>query len=146
MLSHFSHVRLFATIWTVACQAPLSMGILQEKILEWEKKNTGVVCHAFLQGIFPIQGSNPRLLCLPHWQVGSLPLALPGKPPKTYISMQSEFCWKDPNNNLGFYTTVKLLEVSRRFSQANIILWRELYEIGYSCKNSEVLPFHLSYR
>ena len=28
MLSHFSHVRLIATIWTVARQAPLSMGIL----------------------------------------------------------------------------------------------------------------------
>ena len=25
MLSHFSHVHLFATLWTVACQAPLSM-------------------------------------------------------------------------------------------------------------------------
>ena len=25
-------------------------------------KNTGVGCHAFLQGIFPTQGSNPRLL------------------------------------------------------------------------------------
>ena len=30
-----SHVRLFATPWTVACQAPLSMGILQARILEW---------------------------------------------------------------------------------------------------------------
>ena len=26
-------------------------------------KNTGVDCHAFLQGIFPTQGSNPGLLC-----------------------------------------------------------------------------------
>ena len=25
MLSHFSHVRLFATLWTMAHQAPLSM-------------------------------------------------------------------------------------------------------------------------
>ena len=25
-------------------------------------KNTGVVCHALLQGIFPIQGSNPSLM------------------------------------------------------------------------------------
>ena len=25
MLSHFSHVRLFATLWTTALQAPLSM-------------------------------------------------------------------------------------------------------------------------
>ena len=30
-----SHVRLFVTPWTVACQAPLSMGILQARILEW---------------------------------------------------------------------------------------------------------------
>ena len=28
-------VRLFATSWTIACQAPLSMGILQARILEW---------------------------------------------------------------------------------------------------------------
>ena len=27
-------------------------------------KNTGVGCHALLQGIFPTQGSNPHLLCL----------------------------------------------------------------------------------
>ena len=32
-------------------------------------KNTGVGCHALLQGIFPTQGSNPCLLCLLHWQV-----------------------------------------------------------------------------
>ena len=25
VLSHFGHVQLFATLWTVACQAPLSM-------------------------------------------------------------------------------------------------------------------------
>ena len=30
-----SHVQLFLTPWTVACQAPLSMGILQVRILEW---------------------------------------------------------------------------------------------------------------
>ena len=35
VLSCFSCVRLFLTPWTVACQAPLSMGILQARILEW---------------------------------------------------------------------------------------------------------------
>ena len=30
-----NHVRLFETPWTVARQAPLSMGILQARILEW---------------------------------------------------------------------------------------------------------------
>ena len=30
-----SLVRLFVTLWTVAPQAPLSIGILQARILEW---------------------------------------------------------------------------------------------------------------
>ena len=30
-----SHAQLFATSWTVACQALLSVGILQARILEW---------------------------------------------------------------------------------------------------------------
>ena len=41
---------------TSARQVPLSMGILQGR-------NTGVGCHALLQGIFPTQGSNTGL---PH--------------------------------------------------------------------------------
>ena len=32
-------------------------------------KDTRVVCHAFLQGIFPTQGLNHCFLCLQHWQV-----------------------------------------------------------------------------
>ena len=31
MLSHFSHVQLFATLWTVACQAPLPMGFSRQE-------------------------------------------------------------------------------------------------------------------
>ena len=48
----------------------------------WESpgKNIGVGCRFLLQGIFPTQGSNPCLLCLLHWQEGSLPLTPPGKP------------------------------------------------------------------
>ena len=34
-LSHFSHIQLFVTLWTVAHQASLSIGILQARILEW---------------------------------------------------------------------------------------------------------------
>ena len=43
-------------------------------------KNAGGGCYALLQGIFPTQRSNPHLLCLLHWQAGSLPLGSPGKP------------------------------------------------------------------
>ena len=58
-VSRFSHVRFFATLWTVARQAPLSMG--------FSSKNTGVGYHALLQGIFLTQGSNLRLLGFLHW-------------------------------------------------------------------------------
>ena len=68
VLSRFSCVRLFVILWTVACQAPLSMG--------FPRRDTGAGCHFFLQGIFPTQGTNPHLL---HWQEGSLLLAAPGK-------------------------------------------------------------------
>ena len=55
------------------CHPPGSSvhGILQTRILEW------VPLH---QGIFPIHGSNRRLLCLLHWEVGSLPRAPLGNP------------------------------------------------------------------
>ena len=42
-------------------------------------KKTGMGCHFLLQGVFLTQGSNPNLLCLLHLQVGSLPLAPPGR-------------------------------------------------------------------
>ena len=48
-----SHVRLFATLWTVAHQAPPSMGFPRQKY--WS-------CHFLLQGIFPTQGLNLGLL------------------------------------------------------------------------------------
>jgi len=58
-----------ANPWTVALQAPLFMG--------FSSKNTGVGCHALLQGIFPTQGLNS---CLVHWQAALSLLALPEKP------------------------------------------------------------------
>ena len=47
-------------------------------------KNIRVGCCTLLQGIFLTQWLNPPFLSLLHWQVGSLPLAPPGKP-KTYL-------------------------------------------------------------
>ena len=31
MLNHFSHVWLFVTLWTIACQAPPSMGFFRQE-------------------------------------------------------------------------------------------------------------------
>ena len=55
MLSHFSCVQLCL------------YGLQPARLLyprDSPGKNTGVGCHAFLQGIFPTQGSNPCLLRL----------------------------------------------------------------------------------
>ena len=59
----------------IAHQAPLSM--------DSPGKYTEMGCHALLRGIFLIQGSNPHLLHLLHWQAGYLPLVPPQdmKPP-----------------------------------------------------------------
>ena len=38
--------------------------------------NTGVGCHALLQGNFPTQELNSSLWCLLHWQADSLPMSL----------------------------------------------------------------------
>ena len=63
--------------WTIA--APLSL------LCPWDSpgKNTGVGCHALLQGSSQ-QGSNLCLLRLLHWQAGSLPPAPPGMPFRVY--------------------------------------------------------------
>ena len=71
-LSHFSHNWLFVILWTTACQAPLSMGFSRQEILEWVAMPSS--------RDLPHQGSNLCLLCLLHWQAGSVPLVPPGKP------------------------------------------------------------------
>ena len=81
MLSRFSHAQLFATLWTIASQALLCMGFPRQEY-----------CHALPEGIFQTQGLNPHLLHLLHWQVGSLPLVPPGKPPVQHISALKVFC------------------------------------------------------
>ena len=49
-----SHVQLFETAWTVACQVPPFVG--------FSGKNTRVSCCFLLQGISPTKGSNVGLL------------------------------------------------------------------------------------
>ena len=68
MLSHFIHVWLLCD--PMDCSPP---GFSDHG--DSPGKNTGVGCHALLQGIFWTQGSNPCLLHFLQWRAGSLPLA-----------------------------------------------------------------------
>ena len=71
VLSLFS-VRLFVTLWTVACQPPLSIRFSRQEY--WSELPFPS------PGDFPHPRIKPTALCLLHWQEGSLPLAPPGKP------------------------------------------------------------------
>ena len=74
MQSRFNTVRLFATPWTIAPQAPLSMGFSRQE--HWG----GLPCPP-PGGLSPLlQGWSLHILCLLQWQAGSLPPVPPGKP------------------------------------------------------------------
>ena len=81
---------------------------------DFSGEDTGVGCCALLQGIFLTQGWNMRVLCLPHWQADSWPLAPAGKPHEQ--TWESESCsvvsdslrphglyspWNSPGQNTG---------------------------------------------
>ena len=63
-----SCVQLFETSWTVAYQAPLSTGFPRQEY--WSRMPFPT------PGVLFDPGLNPRVLCLLHWQVDSLPLSL----------------------------------------------------------------------
>ena len=73
MLSHFSHVWLFATLWrTAAQQALLSMEFSRQE-------NWSGLLH-LPPGDLPDPGIKPRLCHLLHWQEDYLPLSQQGSP------------------------------------------------------------------
>ena len=72
MLSCFSHVQFFATLWTVACQSLLPMGILQVRILEWVAVPSS--SRSFPPGTEPVSPASPAL------QLDLLPLSYWGRP------------------------------------------------------------------
>ena len=69
VLDRYSHVRLGSPMG--CSQAPLSMGILQARILEWVAMTS--------RGLSLLRDWT-HFSCLLHWQTGSLPLGPPGKP------------------------------------------------------------------
>ena len=75
LLWMYSHVincfsSVHVTLWTVACQATLSMGFSRQE--SW----SGLLCPPRRD----LPDPDTRLLCLLYWQAGSLPLAPPHTP------------------------------------------------------------------
>ena len=77
-MTHFlKREKVLVTQWCLTLCNPMDCSPPPRLLCPWDSpgKNTGVACHSFLQGIFPIQGSNPGLLhcrwilyCLSHHQ------------------------------------------------------------------------------
>ena len=80
LLSCFSHVQLFATLWTVAHQAPLSMGFFRQEY--W----SGLPCPPPGDLLHPrIEPESP---VAPALWADSLPLVPPGKPQSNYTPVE----------------------------------------------------------
>ena len=77
VLSCFSHIQLFVTLWAVAYHAPLSMGYFRKEY--W----SGSLCP--LSGDLPDPGFKLPSFSLLRCQEGSLPLEPPGKSKKKIL-------------------------------------------------------------
>ena len=116
----------FATLWTVACQDPLSMGF--PRLGCWSG------CHFFLQSIFPNQGSNPHFL---HWQLDSLPLS---QLYKFHEKLQPTFTELLPMRYRLFIHY--LIESTQQFSESSALLfsfyrWKALERPAFKPKQDD---------
>ena len=92
------------TLWTVAGQTPLSMGILQARILEWV--------------LYPFYGdlSNPGIEPEPPaLQADFLPTELLGKPPVECVFLKKKK--KNPLLNYHFISKIYCNKVRNKFTR-----------------------------
>ena len=94
-----SHVWLFATPWTVAHQAPLSMGFSRQEY--WSELPFPSL------GDLPDPGIKPRS---PALQADALTSEPPGQVPKGYLTQPWKICWRvdrvSQRNDVYFWSEV----------------------------------------
>ena len=128
-VSVLSRVWLFATPWTVAHQALLSM--------EFSRQEYWSGCHFILPGIFSIQGLNLSLLRLLHWQVDPLPLVPPGKPDKKNTGLIQFSNFTNKQSMLK-----NLNDLSKNWIQIWIEFWDLLWELQILERTSLIISLH----
>ena len=137
MLSHFSCVRLFATLLTVARQAPLSIGFSRKE--SWSRLPFPS------PGIFPTQRLNSSLLCLSAGdctlQVDSLPLSHRGKKQVSAVPWIKQGCTKEETTqiflsgwvnkqNVAYLDNAILLALKRKEILTHAAKWKDLEQHG----------------
>ena len=121
-------------------------------------KNTGVGCHALLQEIFLTQGLNPCLLCLLHWQAGSLPgskqdqyisvcFRISQKKAVTWLSPLSQLsslyintCWQAVLSLYFFCFSFLYFSQSSTSTSKLLLLFRHLIYLFFSSQSHSFCP------
>ena len=127
-LSRSSHVQLFPTPWTVAHQAPLSMGFSRQEY--W----CGLPCPP------PRDLPDPEIepACLLHWQADSLPLA---SPRKVLNSLTGDVWFSLFNGNLfDILTTWSLLQKPLYILAPSLASLEQSESLPPGLKSSASLP------
>ena len=117
MLNHFSCVQLFATLWTVACQAPLSMGFSRQEY--WSE----LPCPP--PGYLPNPGIEPGSLTSPALAGGffttSAIWVVTKKYPNCSLTKKKD-TWRSYNHNRKFYySSQKILFVHTLFIYKSLL-------------------------
>ena len=106
-------------------------------------------CHFLLQGIFPTQGLDPRLLSLLHWQTGSLSLAPPGKrilcgtwDPKA--NMKDGMVWPKPYTAERAGSLLDGNTYERCWGRIQDWIWKPLPQLGSDAPVKEYMCHVLS--
>ena len=112
MLGCFSHVKLFATPWTVAHQPPLSMGFPRQEY--WSGLSS--------PGDLPNLGIEPASPLSPALQAGSLPLSHWGSPTMVDVDAKSEsdLLWDIRDLRLHPCNSTSHLEISSFFKNCSM--------------------------
>ena len=107
-------------------------------------KNTGVGCHFLLQEIFPTQGSNPCLLCLLRWQVGSFTISTTWEAPLYAYVALNYICFVQLLSHVWLFATPwtaacqASLSITNSWSFSNSC---PLSQWGHPTILSSVIPF-----
>ena len=151
-----SHVQLFATLWTVAHQAPLSMGFTRQEY--W----SGVPFPS--PGDLPDPGIEPWP---PALQADALPCEPPGKPtgwhgsdqipPFLFLPHETFYSWSNEDLRCGwqcYRQSNATLWIMKHFTQANMYFPREVYMcvwyirciLIFSLRTTQVIRWLLNHR
>ena len=132
MPSCFSCVQLCATLWTAACQAPLSMEFSRQEY--W----SGLPCPP--PGDLPDPEGKPASLTSNlHCQANSLPLAPPGKP----MRLANEIAILHVINRL--HTQSSMHSVTHSFNKYSLTLYQMPFSLCCIRAMPRYSPLHNAY-